>query len=71
MSVKNTIARKTAKTAAKHTAHGTASKLRRDRMRTATLLGVGGILGGVAGWIAGRTAATASLGTIGRERQSS
>jgi hypothetical protein len=63
MSVKNTFARKAAKVAAKHTAHGTASKLKRDPMRTATLLGVGGALGAVAGWMAGRTAATASADT--------
>jgi hypothetical protein len=62
MSVKNTLARKAAKAAAKHTAHGTASKLKRDPMRTATLLGVGGALGAVAGWMAGRTASTASAG---------
>jgi hypothetical protein len=62
MSVKNTLARKAAKAAAKHTAHGTASKLRRDPMRTATLLGVGGALGAVAGWMAGRTAASGSAG---------
>jgi hypothetical protein len=60
MSAKNTLARKAAKAAAKHTAHGTASKLRRDPVRTATLLGVGGALGAVAGWMAGRTAASAS-----------
>ena len=60
MSVKTTLARKVAKTAAKHTAHGTASKLKRDPMRTATLLGLGGALGAAAGWMAGRTAATAS-----------
>jgi hypothetical protein len=60
MSAKNTLVRKVAKTAAKHTAHGTASKLKRDPVRTATLLGIGGALGAVAGWMAGRTAATAS-----------
>jgi hypothetical protein len=63
MSVKNSIARKAMKVTAKHTAHGTASKLKRDPMRTATLLSVGGALGAVAGWMAGRTAATASAGT--------
>jgi hypothetical protein len=62
MSAKNTLARKAAKAAAKHTAHGTASKLKRDPMRTATLLGVGGALGAVAGWMAGRTTATGSAG---------
>jgi len=63
MSAKNTLARKVAKTAAKHTAHGTASKLKRDPLRTATLLGVGGAFGAAAGWMAGRTSATASVGT--------
>jgi len=63
MSAKTTLARKVAKTAAKHTAHGTASKLKRDPMRTATLLGLGGALGAVAGWMAGRNTATASVGT--------
>jgi hypothetical protein len=62
MSVKNTLARKVAKSAAKHTVHGTASKLKRDPMRTATLLGVGGALGAVAGWMAGRTAGGVSAG---------
>ncbi|HXQ88733.1 MAG TPA: hypothetical protein VN733_03755 [Solirubrobacterales bacterium] len=63
-SIKNAVARKAAKTAAKHTAHGTASKLRRDPMRAAALLGLGGLLGALAGWFAGRTAAsTASVST--------
>lgn len=57
MSVKNTLALKVAKVAAKHTAHGTASKLKRDPMRTATLLGLGGALGAVAGWMAGNASA--------------
>jgi hypothetical protein len=63
MSVKNTLARKTAKVAAKLTVHGTASKLKRDPMRTATLLGVGGALGAVAGWMAGRTTGATSVST--------
>jgi hypothetical protein len=54
--IKKTLARKAAKTAAKHTAYGTASKLKRDPMRTMTLLGLGGALGAVAGWMAGRSA---------------
>ena len=54
--IKKTLTRKAAKAAAKHTAHGTASKLRRDPMRTMTLLGLGGAVGAVAGWIAGRSA---------------
>ena len=63
-SIKKAAARKMAKSAAKHTAHGAASKLRRDPMRTATLLGLGGALGAVAGWVAARTAAgTTSVST--------
>jgi hypothetical protein len=56
-SIKNTVARKAVKATAKHTAHGTASKLRRDPMRAMTLLGLGGLLGAVAGWLAARTTA--------------
>ena len=62
--IKKTLARKAAKVAAKHTAHGTASKLKRDPVRAATLLGLGGVLGAAAGWMAARTAAgTASVNT--------
>lgn len=57
--IKRTLARKAAKSAAKHTAHGTASKLRRDPVRVVTLLGLGGAIGAVAGWITGRSAAGA------------
>ena len=62
--IKNTLARKAAKAAAKHTVHGTASKLKRDPMRAVTLLGLGGAIGVAAGWMAARTAAgTASVST--------
>ena len=61
--IKNSIARKAAKAAVKHTAHGTASKLKRDPMRTATLLGIGGAVGGLAGWVARSAAGGASAGT--------
>jgi hypothetical protein len=62
--IKKTLARKAVKTTAKHSAHGAASKLRRDPIRAATLLGLGGAIGAVAGWIAGRSAAgTASVST--------
>ena len=59
--IKSTIARKAVKATAKHTAHGTASKLKRDPVRAVTLFG----LGALAGWFAGRTAAagTASVST--------
>jgi hypothetical protein len=62
--IKKTLARKAAKTAVKHTAHGTASTLKRDPMRTMTLLGLGGAVGAVAGWMAGRSGTgTASVST--------
>ncbi len=57
-SLKSTVVRKAAKAAAKHTAHGTASKLKRNPVRTTTLLAVGGGLGAVTGWAAARRGAT-------------
>jgi hypothetical protein len=62
--IKKTLTRRAAKAAAKHTAHGTASKLKRDPLRAVTLLGLGGAVGAVAGWMAARTAVgTAPVGT--------
>ena len=55
-SIKKAMAKKAARTAVKHPAHGTASKLRRDPLRVVTLLGVGGAIGVAAGWFAARTA---------------
>ncbi|HVD86211.1 MAG TPA: hypothetical protein VNB59_02280 [Solirubrobacterales bacterium] len=63
-SIKKTLARKAAKSTVKHSARGTASKLKRDPVRAVTLLGVGGAIGALGGWIVGRTAApAASAGT--------
>ena len=56
-SLKSTIVRKAAKTGAKHTAHGAASKLKREPMRAGTLLLVGGAFGAAAGWLAARNTA--------------
>ena len=53
-SLKSTIARKAAKATVKHTAHGTASKLKREPMRAGTLLAVGGAVGALIGWLAAR-----------------
>jgi hypothetical protein len=53
-SIKKALARKAVKTTAKHTAHGTASKLKREPIRASALLGLGGLLGGVVGWFAAR-----------------
>ena len=52
--VKKQLARKAVKSTAKHTARGTAAKLKREPLRSATLLTVGGVLGGFAGWLLAR-----------------
>lgn len=52
---KRLLARKAVKATAKHGAHGTMSKLRRDPMRTGTLLALGAAVGALAGWLAGRS----------------
>ena len=54
MALKTMLARKAVKSTAKHTAHGTASKLKRDPMRTVTLLGLGALVGAAAVWLLGR-----------------
>jgi F0F1-type ATP synthase assembly protein I len=60
--IKKTLARKAVKSTAKHTAHGAASKLKRNPMRATTLLGIGCLVGGVAGWLLARTSAATSPG---------
>jgi F0F1-type ATP synthase assembly protein I len=52
--VKSKLARKAVRSTAKHTAHGTASKLRREPVRAATLLVIGGLAGVLVGWMLGR-----------------
>ncbi len=51
-SLKDRAVRMAAKAGVKHTAHGTASKLKRSPMRTSTLLAIGGVLGFLAGRLA-------------------
>lgn len=53
-SIKKALARKAVKTTAKHTAHGTVSKLKREPLRVTALLGLGGLVGGVVGWFVAR-----------------
>jgi ElaB/YqjD/DUF883 family membrane-anchored ribosome-binding protein len=55
MSIKQKVARKAAKKTAKHTARGAASKLKRNPVRAATLLGLGAAVGVLAGWLLGRS----------------
>lgn len=53
--MKSVLTRKAVAKTAKHSAHGTASKLRRDPVRTVTLLGVGCAVGALGGWFAARS----------------
>jgi hypothetical protein len=54
--LKKTIARKAIKTTAKHSAHGALAKAKREPIRAITLLGLGCLAGGMAGWMAARSA---------------
>lgn len=55
-SIKKKVARKAVKSTAKHGAHGSFSKLKRDPMRAMTLLALGGLAGVLTGWLLGRSA---------------
>lgn len=55
MSIKRKVARKAVGKTAKHTARGAASKLKRDPVRSTALLGLGALVGVLAGWLAGRS----------------
>jgi hypothetical protein len=52
--LKRTIARKAARAAVRHTAHGVAAKAQRRPLRSASLLSVGALVGCAAGWLAAR-----------------
>jgi hypothetical protein len=54
-SLKTTFVRKAAKAGARHTAHGTASKLKREPLRAGTLLAIGAAVGALLGWLAARS----------------
>lgn len=54
MALKAKLAQKAVKTTAKHTAHGTASKLKREPMRASTLLALGAAIGAATVWLVGR-----------------
>ena len=56
MTMKTKLAGKAAKRTAKHSGKRAISKLRRDPVRTGTLLGLGCAAGFVAGWWVGRPA---------------
>jgi hypothetical protein len=62
-SPKKTLARKAVKATAKHSAHGTASKLKRNPLRSTTLLAIGALAGVGAGWMLGRSTAQPAAST--------
>ena len=47
------VGKKAAKATVKHSARGVASKAQRKPLRSATLLGIGAVVGATAGWFAG------------------
>jgi hypothetical protein len=49
-----TVQKKAAKATIRHSIRGFASKAQRKPLRSASLLSVGGLVGAVAGWFAGR-----------------
>jgi hypothetical protein len=55
MSVKTKLARQAVKTTAKHTLHGTTSKIAHKPFRSVTLLTIGALAGAVVGWLVGRS----------------
>jgi len=58
MALKAMVARKAVKTTAKHTARGTASRLKREPVRATTLLVLGALIGATAVWLVGRSGGT-------------
>jgi hypothetical protein len=52
--IRNSLGKKAARATFRHSVHGFASKAQRQPLRSATLLTVGGLVGAVSGWLAGR-----------------
>jgi hypothetical protein len=53
-SITNFIGKKAAKATLRHSVRGFSSKAQRQPLRSATLISVGGLVGAVSGWLAGR-----------------
>lgn len=52
--IRSSLGKKAAKATLRHSVRGVASKAQRQPLRSATLLSVGGLLGAISGWVAGR-----------------
>ncbi len=53
-SLKRGLGRKATKATVKHSVHGLNAKAQRKPLRSVSLLSLGGVVGGTAGWFAGR-----------------
>ncbi len=54
------LGKKAAKATWRHSVHGVASKAQRQPLRSATLLGIGGVVGAAAGFVAGKLTSSTS-----------
>jgi len=62
--MKKKFARKAVKSTARHTARGSAAKLKREPLRSATLLTVGCVVGAFAGWTLARSGNQPEVGAL-------
>jgi hypothetical protein len=56
-SIGRKLGKKASKATVRHSVRGVSSKAQRKPLRSATLVGVGGAFGALAGWFAGRSTA--------------
>jgi hypothetical protein len=56
-SIGRKLGKKATKATVRHSVRGVSSKAQRKPLRSATLVGVGGAFGALAGWFAGRSTA--------------
>lgn len=52
--IRSSLGKKAARATLRHSVNGFTSKAQRQPLRSATLLSVGGFVGGISGWFAGR-----------------
>jgi hypothetical protein len=57
MKLRRTIGKKATKATVRHSVRGVGAKVQRKPLRSVSLLSVGGLVGAVAGWLAGRKTA--------------
>jgi hypothetical protein len=56
------LTKKATRATIRHSVRGIASKAQRQPFRSATLLGIGGLIGAATGWLAGRKAGSGEDG---------